>query len=183
MPLLLNYAHKMTEHIALKIRKMHETDLEMVLAWRNHPEVRRYMLTQHEIAFDEHLAWYKKTSKEESQVLLVIEESREPIGCVIFSGAQHGKTATWSFYAAPNRKAGTGNSVCSAALDFAFNKIGVHKVAGQVLDFNVASIRIHERLGFVREGLLREHCIIKNERHNLVCFGILRNDWLHTARS
>lgn len=41
------------------IRPMVYADLERVLAWRNHPDVRRYMYTQHEITLDEHQRWYE----------------------------------------------------------------------------------------------------------------------------
>ena len=32
----------------------------MVLAWRNHPAVRGFMLTQHEISLDEHRQWFAR---------------------------------------------------------------------------------------------------------------------------
>ncbi|WP_230714510.1 GNAT family N-acetyltransferase [Marinobacter shengliensis] len=45
----------MTNH---SLRPMTESDLEQVLQWRNHPEVRRYMYTTHEIRLEEHSKWF-----------------------------------------------------------------------------------------------------------------------------
>lgn len=172
----------MTEQSTLRVRRMGEHDLEYVLAWRNHSDVRRFMLTQHEITALEHRAWFECASKDKTRVLLVLEEHEQPIGCVIFSGVGTNSTADWSFYTAPASRAGTGRRVCSVALAFAFKELGVHKVAGQVLDFNVASIRLHQRLGFIQEGTLREHSYLGQKHHDLVCFGLLFNEWLEIIK-
>lgn len=155
---------------------MHERDLDYVLAWRNHPEVRPFMLTQHEITSAEHRAWFDRASRDETCALMVIEEHARPLGCVIFTGVQENATANWSFYSAPGNPAGTGTRICSTALDFAFCELAVHKLAGQVLEFNRASIRLHQRLGFTQEGKLREHCLINGRHYDLLCFGILLNE-------
>jgi RimJ/RimL family protein N-acetyltransferase len=63
------------------------------------------------------------------------------------------------------------------ALHHAFGVLGVHKVSGQALDFNTASIRFHERLGFRREGLLREHHFDGERYHDILCFGLLDHEW------
>jgi UDP-4-amino-4,6-dideoxy-N-acetyl-beta-L-altrosamine N-acetyltransferase len=136
------------------------------------------MLTQHEITFAEHRAWFDRASRDETRALLVIEEHGQPRGCVIFSGVEKNATADWSFYSAPESPAGTGTRICSAALDFAFNKLGVHKVAGQVIDFNRASIRLHQRLGFTQDGNLRKHILINGVHHDLLCFGVLIAEWI-----
>jgi UDP-4-amino-4,6-dideoxy-N-acetyl-beta-L-altrosamine N-acetyltransferase len=162
---------------------MGENDLGYVLRWRNHPEIRRFMLSQHEITLAEHRAWFDRASRDETRALLVIEEYGGPLGCVIFSGVEKNATADWSFYSAPGSPAGTGTRICATALDFAFSELRLHKVAGQVLDFNLASIRIHQRLGFTREGSLREHSLINGTHHNLFCFGVLSSEWLALNKS
>lgn len=159
-------------------RRMRENDLDYVLAWRNHPDIRRFMLSQHEITIAEHRVWFDRASRDEKRELLVIEENGQPRGCVIFSGVEKNATADWSFYSAPENPAGTGTRICAAALNFAFNKLGVHKIAGKVLIFNHASIRLHQRLGFTQEGSLREHSLIDGVHHDLLCFGVLSQEWV-----
>jgi UDP-4-amino-4,6-dideoxy-N-acetyl-beta-L-altrosamine N-acetyltransferase len=157
---------------------MSDNDLMQILSCSNHHDIRRFMLSQHEISLSEHRAWFDRASRDETRELLVIEEHGQLIGCVIFSGVQKNATADWSFYSAPGSPAGTGTRICSIALDFAFNELGVHKVASQVLEFNYASIRVHQRLGFSQEGNMREHSLINGIHHNLLCFGILSGEWL-----
>lgn len=168
----------MIEHASMRVRRMRKHDLEYVLSWRNHPDVRRFMLTQHEITAHEHHAWFERATNDATRALLVIEEQNQPVGCVVFSGVQPNSTADWSFYSSPDSPAGTGKRVCSMALDFVFKKLNIHKVAGQVLDYNVASIRLHQRLGFIQEGNLREHVLINENHHDLLCFGVLSSEWI-----
>lgn len=165
-------------HASVSVRRMCKSDLQLVFSWRNHPDIRRFMLTQHEITFAEHSAWFDCASCDDSFALLVIEENKQPIGCVIFSGVLKNSTADWSFYSAPLNPRGKGVFICSAALDFAFSELGVHKVFGKVIDFNHASVRMHKRLGFKQEGNLRKHCLINGNHYDILCFGILSNDWL-----
>lgn len=54
----------------------------------------------------------------------------------------------------------------------------VHKLCGQVLAGNERSVRFHEALGFVREGELREQQLDGQEYRNLICFGLLRSEYL-----
>ena len=162
---------------------MAENDLEYVLKWRNHPDIRRFMLSQHEITLAEHWAWFNRASRDETRALLVIEECSRPLGCVIFSGVAKNATADWSFYSAPGSPAGSGTRICATALDFAFSELQLHKVAGQVLAFNRASIRIHQRLGFTQEGNLRKHRLINGTHHDLFCFGVFYSEWLAINKS
>lgn len=156
---------------------MTESDLEYILRWRNHLNVRRFMLSQNEITLSEHLAWFNIMSQDNKSALLIIEEGGQPRGCVIFSNIQSKSTAQWSFYSAPENAPGIGTQVCARALEFAFHELGIYKVAGQVLDFNKSSIRVHQKLGFTQEGNLRKHSLINGEYHDLLCFGILANEW------
>jgi UDP-4-amino-4,6-dideoxy-N-acetyl-beta-L-altrosamine N-acetyltransferase len=172
----------MIEHASMRVRTMLNHDLEYVLSWRNHPHVRRFMLTQHEITVHEHLAWFDRASKDATRVLLVIEEKNQPVGCVFFSGVKANSTVDWSFYSSPYSPAGTGKRVCSMALDFVFKEIKIHKVVGQVLDYNFRSIRVHQRLGFIKEGTLREHILVNENHHDLLCFGVLSSEWIAGER-
>ena len=68
--------------------------------------------------------------------------------------------------------------VREAALAFLFERIGVHKVYGQVDSHNFASVFNYKAQGFACEGVLREHTMdADGERHDLVNFGLLRDEW------
>ena len=159
------------------IRSMTEDDLPMVLTWRNHPEVRRFMLTQHEISMTEHLQWFNRVAHDSTRCLLIVQEHDNPIGYVQFSDVSPGGIADWGFYARPEAVKGNGQKIGTSALDFAFSQLKLHKVCGQTIAINQASIRFHEKLGFKREAELRDQKLINGEYHTLIGFGLLANEW------
>ena len=45
------------------LRPLMEQDLEMVLQWRNHPEINRYMYNQTAISWEEHRQWFFRPAR------------------------------------------------------------------------------------------------------------------------
>jgi UDP-4-amino-4,6-dideoxy-N-acetyl-beta-L-altrosamine N-acetyltransferase len=155
----------MTTH-ADTLRPLAEADLPLVRAWRNHPGVRQHMFSTHEIAEAEHQQWFAR---------------QQAMGFVHFSGVAPGGVAEWGFYAAPGAPRGTGRALGQAALARAFGTEQLHKVCGQVLAGNTASLALHRRLGFAEEGVLRQQHRSDGPAgahyHDVFCFGLLRADW------
>lgn len=66
-----------------------------------------------------------------------------------------------------------------ALLVFAFEQLNLHRVFADTDPRNVPSIRVLERLGFRREGLLREHYLVQGEPQDAIVYGLLRSEWTH----
>ena len=64
-----------------------------------------------------------------------------------------------------------------ALLGFAFGVLDLHRMEADVDPRNVASIRTLERLGFQREGYLRERWQVNGEIQDALFYGLLRPDW------
>lgn len=159
------------------IRAVTFEDLPSLLAWRNHPDVRKFMLTQHEISLDEHSNWFSKASQDQSRRLLIVEDEQQPIGYVQFSNVAQGGVSDWGFYTRPDSPKGTGRKLGLTALNYAFGRLCLHKVCGQALESNNASIAFHNRLGFTLEGVLRDQQRIGDDYQSLHCFGMLSYEW------
>lgn len=160
-----------------RVRPMTRDDLEQVLAWRNHIDVRRYMYSQHEISLDEHASWFERASLDSKRNLLMFERDRVPLGFVNLHQIAAGGVADWGFYVAPEAPRGTGRHLGKTALQYAFDPLGLHKVCGQALEYNERSIRFHKSLGFRQEGFLREQHFDGFAYFNVMCFGLLAAEW------
>lgn len=159
------------------IRKMEHRDLELVLTWRNAPDVRRFMYTQHEISLAEHISWFDRASQDPKHHLFIFEQEGRPQGFINLHETAVGAIADWGFYAAPDAAKGIGRQLGLNALNHAFIQLGLHKVCGQALAYNERSIQFHLRLGFLQEGVLREQHYDGEQYHDIVCFGLLANEW------
>lgn len=167
----------MTAAVHQRVRPMTHADLEQVLAWRNHEEVRRYMYTQHEISLVEHTRWLERASKDPSRHLLVFESNAAPLGFINLHQIAPGGVADWGFYAAPDAPKGTGRQLGHAAIQYAFTQVGLHKLCGQALAYNERSIKFHLNHGFQQEGVLRDQHFDGQSYHDVVCFGLLAPEW------
>jgi RimJ/RimL family protein N-acetyltransferase len=64
-----------------------------------------------------------------------------------------------------------------AVLTYAFEELDFHRIEADVDPRNDASIRTVERLGFQREGYLRERWQVGGEIQDALFYGLLRPDW------
>jgi len=64
-----------------------------------------------------------------------------------------------------------------AVLNYAFEVLNLHRIEADVDPRNAASVRTLERLGFQREGYLRERWQVNGEIQDAFYYGLLRPDW------
>jgi ribosomal-protein-alanine N-acetyltransferase len=63
-------------------------------------------------------------------------------------------------------------------IDYAFESFGLNRLEADIDPRNTASEKLLERLGFLKEGYLRQRWIVDGEVSDSVFFGLLRSDWL-----
>ena len=64
-----------------------------------------------------------------------------------------------------------------AVIDWSFGERGLAKVYAFADARNTQSLRVMEKLGMTREGMLRSHRTIRDERVDDVYYGLLREEW------
>lgn len=70
-----------------------------------------------------------------------------------------------------------------ALLRWAFDTLELNRVQAEVDTRNAASARVLEKLGFVREGTLREDCVVNGEVSDSWVYGLLRREWRPTSET
>lgn len=162
----------------MQLRTLTDADLEMILAWRNAPSVRQNMYTTHVISPHEHRAWFERMRADDTKRYFVFERDGIAHGVIGFTAINaHSRRSSWGFYASPDAPRGTGSLMGYLALDHAFNDLRLHRLHCEVLDFNHASIRMHQSLGFAVEGTLRGHHYDGERYCDVILLGILEDEW------
>ena len=64
-----------------------------------------------------------------------------------------------------------------ALLDFGFGELDLNRIEADIDPRNGASARTLERLGFTKEGYLRERWIVGDEVSDTALYGLLRREW------
>ncbi|MHB0803551.1 GNAT family protein [Bacillus thuringiensis] len=70
-----------------------------------------------------------------------------------------------------------GKHMMKAVLHIAFDELKLHRVTLGVYDFNISAISCYEKIGFVKEGLLRESKRVGETYWNLWEMSMLEYEW------
>jgi RimJ/RimL family protein N-acetyltransferase len=72
---------------------------------------------------------------------------------------------------------GLATEAAQAVVDFGFSELGLARIYAQVLADNRASLRVLDKLGMVNEGVKRQHVHKARRLHDVVLYGLLRDEW------
>jgi UDP-4-amino-4,6-dideoxy-N-acetyl-beta-L-altrosamine N-acetyltransferase len=156
-----------------------EEDLPLILKWRNSDHIRKFMYSDHKISEKEHYDWYRNLKNDSTKIYKVFKIKVNSVGMIYFTDIDwKNGVCKWGFYLGEeNLPKGTGTIMGIVGLEYAFKKLNLRKICGEVLDFNIPSIRFHEKLGFKEEGRLVKHVYKNNKLTDVLLFGLLSEDW------
>lgn len=163
----------------VRLRTVERGDLETLRAARNSPEVVRHFEGKVPITQGAQERWFERLGADDRSHYFVVESNDG-----VFLGAANVKNIHWvhrhgdyGLYVVPGQGRNPLAAVEAAVLvlDFAFNTLNLHKVFGNIMSHNATSLRFNEGLGFVREGVLREHAWHEGRFVDLVQVALFRD--------
>lgn len=166
--------------MSVALRPLVEADGPHVLAWRNAPEVARWMYSDHAIGAVEHARWLQGALSLPDRRYWIIELEGEGVGLANLARIDAAASrCEWAFYLASPavRGRGVGAAVEYLVLRHVFEALTLNKLWCEVLAENVGVVRLHERFGFTREALLRDHVRKAGVFCDVVGLGLLAREW------
>lgn len=166
--------------MSVRLRSLRPDDSDRVLAWRNSPEVAAYMYSDHQITPDEHARWFARALDGDDRRYWIIELDAAPVGLAGLTRIDpQNRRCDWAFYLADPavRGRGVGAAVEYLVLGFVFERLKLNKLWCEVLVENAAVVRLHERFGFQREALFRDHVQKGGWFLDVVGLGLLAREW------
>lgn len=137
------------------LRPATDDDLDTIRLWRNQPPNREVSLHSHEITADEHAAWWSKVRGDRSRQVLIYERGGVPAGVVnFFDLSPDGKSGSWGFFLDAAGLDARGETlpawleVMREAVDYAFDRLRLDRLDGEVLENNMAVRQMNRRFRF-----------------------------------
>lgn len=164
----------------MQLRDVSDQDREMLLRWRNLPEVSRYMYSDHTITPEEHNRWFANLAKDSSRRDWIIMLDDEPVGLAnLVDINTEASRCYWAFYLSSDstRGRGVGSWVEYQILKVVFEDLALNKLCCEVFASNVAVVSMHEGFGFRREAMYREHLWRDGLPVDVIGLAMLRSDW------
>ena len=152
----------------------------MIRKWRNSREVSKYMYTNDSITEEQQLKWYRRIKDDQTKRYWLIKVDKKPIGVVnLYDIDTRNKRCYWAYYLADSsvRGKGVGKLIELNILSYIFDYLGFNKLCCEILNINEIVIKIHQKYGSKIEGNFRKHVYKDGKFHDIVCMGILKEDW------
>ena len=169
----------------LTLRLVREEDLPALLEMNADDAVTRYLPYDSWRGMEDAQAWMGRAQarlalNEAWQFVIVLRESGQVIGsCLLFHfDLPNGRAELGYLLGRAHWGAGYMREAASALVDFAFGTAGLRRLEAEIDPRNEASARLLERVGFVKEGHLRERWDTKGEISDSGLYGLLGRDWL-----
>ena len=151
-----------------------------ILQIRNQKDIRKNLYTTHIIKEKEHFLWIKSLKKDKRKLFFAIKYNNEIIGTLGLTDIDLiNKKANWQFHISKKvSNKGLGTLVEFKLLDFFFKKKKFNKLNCEVLEFNLPVVKLHNKFGFRKEGLRREHILRNKKKFNVFFLGITKKEWI-----
>ncbi|HHZ01078.1 MAG TPA: GNAT family N-acetyltransferase [Tissierellia bacterium] len=166
----------------ITLTEIKKEDMEQIYRWFSDPEFLKYYdyyppnpLKKSDV--DKMFRYYKESGK--SKVFAVRKDGKI-IGLAGFDDIIKENQVATLFIGLgkeDERGKGYGKEALRLLLEYGFRELNFHRIQLNVLEFNNKAIALYERCGFKREGIYREFVLRDGKRHNLLLYGLLRDEW------
>jgi [ribosomal protein S5]-alanine N-acetyltransferase len=172
----------------LQVRQVSEADVPALLEVNGDPEVTKFLPYPTWNSLIDGQAWFKRMQLIQEggaalQFVVVDKHTDRAVGTCLLFRHDEGSARAELGYVLARACWGRGymHEALGALVACAFTTMGLRRLEAEVDPRNAASGRLLQRLGFVREGLLRERWVDKGEAHDVEAYGLLKREWPASA--
>ncbi|SFL59291.1 Protein N-acetyltransferase, RimJ/RimL family [Halogranum rubrum] len=178
----------------LTLRTVERDDAEFLQRWQSDPRVRiplGMMHPQNRKQVEEGMEKYVE-SDDGINLLVCVDDWEEtdgadgddakadepaPIGMVSVMHLDHTRPELAYWLVPDARGDGYATEAMELLLDYTFDTFEIQGLWAQAFAYNEGSWGLLERLGFEHEGTMRNHRFVRGEYVDVVCYGLLREEW------
>jgi RimJ/RimL family protein N-acetyltransferase len=164
------------------LRPLEKADASLMVPWFNDQEVIRTLRRYRPLTLKEEEEWLDKVAQDEGGVVLgiVVRETDRLIGGTgLHQTDFRNRHSTFGIIIGEKTEWGKGYGTEATALvvRYAFETLNLNRVWLHAYEYNKAGLRAYEKVGFKKEGVLRQDCYREGRYWDTIVMGILREDW------
>jgi len=161
------------------LRPIELADAELLHGLMNDETERMLTGWSKPVSMYEQMEWIKKIGAEKNKIRYMVCVDNQAVGTVFLSEIDF-KNGTAEIHIKLDKQIcgkGVGGNALSALLRYAFEDINLSCIYALILSDNVASQKLFEKSGFVKEGIHRNR-IYKNGKYcDILSYSILRGEF------
>lgn len=164
----------------ITIRKFEKKDINNKIRWINDSKNNKYLHYDLPLEYDRTLKWFEKNFNNKNRFDAVIEFNNMPVGLIGLLDIDE-KNLKAEYYVVVGEINLKGKGIATEAtrllLEYAFNKLNLNKIYLFTEEENLIAQKCFERVGFKKEGLLKEDLFYNNKKVNRYIYGICKGDY------
>ena len=168
------------KHGEIEVRKFLLEDVEKKVKWINDSNNNKFLHYDLPLEYEKTACWYKRISDSTERFDGTILYDDTPVGLIGLLNIDK-KNLKAEYYICLGEKEYKGKGIALIAskmlIDYAFTVLKLNKVYLYTEEENTAAQKLFERLGFEREGLLKDDLVYNGRHVNRYVYGILERDW------
>ncbi len=164
------------------LRAVEESDNAMLLSLINDPDTEMMLGgSSWPVSEAEQLKWFEhqERSRDVLRCIVALKEDGKAIGTIILSDIDQ-KNATGHIHIKMSKDGGRGKGYGTDAVNtiiqYAFEELRLNCIYANILSYNEASIKLFERCGFKRDGVLRQRVFKKGCFVDMLAYSRLITD-------
>jgi UDP-4-amino-4,6-dideoxy-N-acetyl-beta-L-altrosamine N-acetyltransferase len=144
--------------------RLDEATQLMILAWRNHEDVRRWMFHEHEIKPEDHLEFIKGLEENDQNFYWLVEKDGKPIGVAYLNHLDSREaSAEWGFYTNPEYfNSFAGLEIVYAAISVFTRQLHIHDLRSYVRENNSRAMLLNEFFGMEHQKWV----MVRNKKYS-----------------
>lgn len=162
------------------LRGVESCDNKMLLSLINDPDTEMMLGgSSWPVSESEQLQWFERQEKSKTSLRCIIalkEDESNAVGTMILSEIDQ-KNGTGHIHIKMSKDGGRGKGYGTDALRsmtrYAFDELRLHCIFANILSYNEVSIRLFEKCGFQRDGVLRSRIYKKGQYFDMLAYSII----------
>jgi UDP-4-amino-4,6-dideoxy-N-acetyl-beta-L-altrosamine N-acetyltransferase len=171
---------------SIQLIQLNETHLEKMVIWRSSKRINDVSSTDVTLNIEGQINWFRKIIVDETKVYFAIYLNDIHVGIAYIFDINHSyQSCSFGIYIGDEKYLISGVGYISEIklINYVFEVLKINRLHCEVLSGNKNVIKLHKKIGFEEEGLLRQF-IKKNEFYfDVHVLSILKSEWnLHKIK-
>lgn len=148
---------------------------ERVRQWRNHEGVRKWMYSDHVISKKEHLRFIEGLKEDRKNYFWMVADLEGEVGVISLNKVDFkNKNAYLGIYTNPDGRRGDAGKILIHLLkQLCFEIANLHSLRLEVIDGNERAVRFYRKVGFRKEGRLREFVLKEGRWRDVIVMAMI----------
>jgi len=166
----------------VSIRRFEKRDITNKVSWINDPLNNAFLHYDLPLEVEKTEAWFERNKDATSRYDAVIEADGIPVGLIGLLSIDY-KNQKAEYYVLLGERAYLGKGIAGRAtvqlLKYAFEDMLLNRVYLYTETENASAVKLYERIGFKREGIIKDDLFNKGRYIDRYIYGITKRDFYH----